>query len=163
MNKTLIKRIMNDNNNSSIFYGNLFPYKDRYALFSPYRMYIISNNMYDIPMNTEEDKNDIALDKINYFTKENYDIEVTIDRNDLNDWYKKVRDENYKDFTGNPYLIQTDDIKIAFNSKYLLDLLKAYKTNTIYCKDDLSPCFTSNDIEREDFGMLLPLRHRWEE
>ena len=161
-----IKKVLKNISNTNLIFG-CYPYKNNRAFTDGFRVYVV-NDDYGYPKNEElEEPSGINISRIIPQT-DIYTQEIKVDISDLEAYTKIVKAE--KKLKNNPYILQTDHIthnnkpwQIGFNAEYLLDMLKAYKTDTIYCTtSNVSPCLTSLDLDGE-FGLLLPVRIKEEE
>lgn len=153
MNRTSLKTLMrqNDNNDKKSCY--CFAHNGKYVFANNYTMYVCNDN-FDYTQLHDKQINDT----VEKFTNDidDYSIFVLINMNKLTAFYKSIKPRSEEGFKNNPYIIDTDDIKIGFNAKYLLNMLKAFKTDYIYCKNSTSPCVTSKDLD-DDYGLLMPI------
>ncbi|WP_244834159.1 DNA polymerase III subunit beta [Clostridium sp. BJN0001] len=84
-------------------------------------------------------------------------IKINVDKDTLiissNSQLGKVREE----ITIN---LQGEEIEIAFNSKYLLDILKNIETNNVVLKmtSEVSPCVIEEENNENDKYLVLPVR-----
>ena len=80
---------------------------------------------------------------------------IKVDINDLKAFLKLNKPVKDKQVT--PYIIEDDFIKIAFNPRYLLDVLSFCNTDVISVSKPLSPCFCCSD-NMDKIGLCLPVR-----
>lgn len=155
-----IKKVLKNILNTNLIFGS-YPYKNNRAFTDGYRLYIV-NDDYGYLKNEElEEPSGINISQVIPQT-DMYTQEIKVDMVDLEAYAKITKSE--KKLKEKPYILETDYIthndkpwRIGFNAEYLLDMLKAYKTDIIYCTtSNVSPCLTSLDLDGE-FGLLLPV------
>jgi len=161
-----IKKVLKNINNPNIIQGS-YPYKNNRVFTDSYRLYCI-NDDYGYPKNEElKEPSSIDISKVISNT-DMYTQEIKVDILDLEAFVKIRKAE--KNLITTPYILTTDHIihndkswQIGFNAEYLLEMLKAFKTDTIYCTtSNVIPCLTSLDLDGE-FGLLIPVRIKEEE
>jgi hypothetical protein len=143
-----IKKIIKDSPFGMIY----VPYKGKRALLNNYMMLCLNDN-YGYLKIEDTHLEPIDLGKAIPST-EKYSYQIDVDMNDLEAFNKISKAEASK----RPYIMECRDLKIGVNSNKLLTILKAMKTNTVYCKDCVSPILTEIDIDHNEFGMVLPMR-----
>lgn len=157
MNKILIKRLLSDNDMANGMYDKIrnrsMPYHNKRIFISPFQFYITSKD-YGFPHDEDIKENHCDIDiihlvEVSHNPESDGYFPIEVDKNALECFYKENKNGCFK--------IKTNDFIIGFNAKFLKNLLEAYKTNTIFIKNPISPCYTSNNIN-DDFGMLLPIR-----
>lgn len=154
MNKTSLKTLMiqNDKNDKKRCY--CFTHGNQYVFANNCSMFVCNDNFDYTKLHDESIDN--IIDK---FTNniDDYNIVIEVDIESLTKFYKSIKPRSKDNIGSHPTILTlTDDMKIGFNCKFLLDMLTAFKTNKIYCKNQYSPCFTNNDLTN-DYGMLMPL------
>ena len=153
--ETLVKRLMKSaaDINSKLAAG-YSTYNNKYAFIDGYRLYILSNDFgYPLLKDKMQEQSIKQILGDSY----NYTITSKIDMKELKAFHavakaeKKIKEHLFE-------VAREDDTIQYFNSEFLLEILTLYKTDTIYCKENLcDTVVTSTDFSGE-LGLLLPCR-----
>lgn len=139
-----------------------FEYKKKRAFTDNFRVYIVNDDYGYLKDEELEEPRNLPIEKV-IPRIDMYTQEIKVDITDLQTFVKIHKAE--KNISNEPYILETDIVthddkkwRIGFNSEYLLDMLKAFKTDIIYTTtSNVNPCLTSLNLDNE-FGLLLPVR-----
>lgn len=88
-----------------------------------------------------------------FFKEENEMILVSVNINDLKAFIK-TREKKSE----TPFVLESDNLKIGLNPKYLLDALSFCDTNTLYCSAAPFAPVQAKSANGKNIALLLPVR-----
>ena len=140
------------------FKNTSFKYGDKRAFTDNFRMYVLNDDYGYVKDEEKDTPENLSVTRVMPRT-ESYNKKVKVDINDLKSFIKiNKADIKQRNLT---YIIEQDDLKIAFNPNYLLEALQIMDTDTIYCSGSTSPALTSlnvSEADNEEFALVLPVK-----
>ena len=148
----VVKDIMKDNNKTSskqsLFNYHEFEYKGNIYKGFTNNCYCVAS--YDDFGYKKEEDSVLRMNQI-FEEYENTDKEFEIDIKDLKTFIKLHGKEKI------PYILEKEDFKIAFNPKYLLNVISFTENNIIKVNKSITPAYTySEDMSK--IALVLPIK-----
>lgn len=146
-----VKRILKNTPKGMSHCGKYIPYDGKAAFCDGYRLVILNDSFGYEP----DGNNTFNINAIINPCKQ-YNNEIHVDIADVKMFLKMQKIKRSKQLP-EPYIIETETIKISFNPQYLIDMIEIIGNDKIMVNSPLSAGYFKNDKTGE-YGILLPVQ-----